>query len=244
MAHGTELRPGLSMAYNSPHQDCPAVPVNREGWLNVPSYLRMRQNGRHFTDNVLKCIFLNENMWISFKIPLKFVPKGPINNIPVLVQIMAWRRPGDKPLYEPMLVFVQTHICVNRPQWVNTEAERKWPPFSRWHFQMYFLEWKLLNLNKKFHWNLFPEFQLTYIIPALVEIMAIIWINDGLIYWHKYASLCLSDLTHLSWDKMAAISQTTFSNAFLWIKVTFLFWFEFHWSSFLRDQLTSQHCFR
>ena len=25
---------------------------------------------------------------------LKFVPKGPINNIPALVQIMAWRRPG------------------------------------------------------------------------------------------------------------------------------------------------------
>ena len=33
---------------------------------------------------------------------LKFVPKGPINNIPALVQIMAWRRPGDKPLSEPM----------------------------------------------------------------------------------------------------------------------------------------------
>ena len=32
---------------------------------------------------------------------MKFVPKGPINNIPALVQIMAWRRPGDKPLSEP-----------------------------------------------------------------------------------------------------------------------------------------------
>ena len=29
----------------------------------------------------------------SIKISLKFVPKGPINNIPALVQIMAWRRP-------------------------------------------------------------------------------------------------------------------------------------------------------
>ena len=58
-------------------------------------------------------------MWISLKIPLKFVPKGPINNIPALVQIMAWCRPGDKPLSEPMLVFVPTHICVTRPQWVK-----------------------------------------------------------------------------------------------------------------------------
>ena len=35
------------------------------------------------------------------KISLKFVPKGPINNNPALVQVMAWRRPGDKPLSEP-----------------------------------------------------------------------------------------------------------------------------------------------
>ena len=44
-----------------------------------------------------KCIFLNESIWISIGISLKFVPKGPINNIPALVQIMAWRLPGDKP---------------------------------------------------------------------------------------------------------------------------------------------------
>ena len=35
---------------------------------------------------------------------MNFVPKGPIDNIPALVQIMAWRRPGDKPLSEPMMV--------------------------------------------------------------------------------------------------------------------------------------------
>ena len=59
--------------------------------------LRPRQNGRHFADDILKCIFLNENVWIPIKFPLKFVPKGPIDNIPTLVQVMAWRRPGDKP---------------------------------------------------------------------------------------------------------------------------------------------------
>ena len=51
--------------------------------------LRLRQDGRHFADIVLKCIFLNENVWISLKIPLKFVPRGPINNNPALVKIMA-----------------------------------------------------------------------------------------------------------------------------------------------------------
>ena len=54
--------------------------------------LRPGQNGRHFADNIFKCIFLNENVWIPIKISLKFFPKGPINNIPALVQIMAWRR--------------------------------------------------------------------------------------------------------------------------------------------------------
>ena len=74
--------------------------------------LSPRQNGRHFADD----IFLNENVSIAIKISLKFVPKGPVNNIPALVQIMAWRRPGDKLLSEPMMVSLPTHICVTRPQ--------------------------------------------------------------------------------------------------------------------------------
>ena len=80
--------------------------------------LRPRQNGRHFPDDIFKCIFLNENAWIFIKISLKFVPKGPINNISALVLIMAWRRSGDKPLSEPMMDSLLTHICVTRPQWV------------------------------------------------------------------------------------------------------------------------------
>ena len=78
--------------------------------------LRPGQNGRHFTDDIFKCIFLNENVYISSKISLKFVPKGPINNIPALVQIMAWRRPSDKTLSEPMTGSLLTHICVIRPR--------------------------------------------------------------------------------------------------------------------------------
>ena len=82
--------------------------------------LRPRQNGRLFADDTFKRIFLNENIRISTKNSLKFVPKGLINNILALVLIMAWRRPGDKPLSEPMMVRLPTHICVTRPQWVKT----------------------------------------------------------------------------------------------------------------------------
>ena len=81
--------------------------------------LRPGQNGRHFPDDMFKCIFLNENVWISIDISLKFVPKGSINNNPTLFQIMAWRRPGDKPLSEPMMVSSLTQLCVTRPQWVQ-----------------------------------------------------------------------------------------------------------------------------
>ena len=88
--------------------------------------LSPRQNGHHFADDIFKRIFLNENIWIPIKISLKFVPKVSINNIPALVQIMAWRCPGDKPLSEPLMVNLPTHICVTRPQWVNTNyPERK-----------------------------------------------------------------------------------------------------------------------
>ena len=96
--------------------------------------LRPRQNGRHFTDDIFKCIFMNENVWFPIKISLKFVPKGLIKNILALVPIMAWRRQGNKPLSEPMMVRLSTHICIPRPQWVKPLVQ----------FESY---WTILNTN-------------------------------------------------------------------------------------------------
>ena len=116
----------ISRSYVSRHHVPAAITrglaheVSRLWYLQCINTLRPRQNGRHFADDIFKCIFLNENVWISIKISLKFAPKGPINIIPALVQIMAWRRLGDKPLSEPMIVCLTTHICVTRPQWVNS----------------------------------------------------------------------------------------------------------------------------
>ena len=73
--------------------------------------LRPRQNGRHFPDDILKCIFLNKKVSISTKISLKFVPKGPVNNSPASVQAMT--------LYDPMIITLLTHICATRSQWVK-----------------------------------------------------------------------------------------------------------------------------
>ena len=94
-------------------------------WFNT---LRPRQNCRHFADDIFKCIFVNENVWILLKISLKCVPKVWINNNLALIQIMAWRRPWGKPLSEPMMVSLLTHTCVTRPQRVNCHY---WENYSK-----------------------------------------------------------------------------------------------------------------
>ena len=66
------------------------------------------------------------------------LPKGPIDNIPALVQIMAWRRPGDKPLSELMMVKLPMHICITWPQWVNSSKLRVPEGAIYWHL---LLEW-------------------------------------------------------------------------------------------------------
>ena len=90
---------------------------------NLINTLRSRQNGRHFPEDIFKMIFLNENAWILIDFSLK--PRSPVNNIPALVQIMAWRRPGDKPLSEPMMVGLLAH----RPQWVKENTLIVWKIF-------------------------------------------------------------------------------------------------------------------
>ena len=104
--------------------------------------LRPRQNGRHLADHMFKCIFLNENVWISINISLKVVSMGLIDNIPALVQIMAWRRSGDKSLSEPMMDSLLTHICVTRPQWVKSPV---------WHNNS--IPMLYGGVNKSFVWD-------------------------------------------------------------------------------------------
>ena len=107
--------------WSAPFSECWGLDVTKKGISlhMVVNTLRQRQNGDHFADDTIKRIFLNKTVRILIKISLKFVPKDPINNNPALVQIMAWHRPGDKPLSESMMVRFLTHICVTQPQWVK-----------------------------------------------------------------------------------------------------------------------------
>ena len=72
------------------------------------------------------------------KISLKSVSEGPINNIPASVQMMAWHRPGDEQLSEPMMVRLPTHMCVTRPQSINVETHKltRSSPLGRFTYQI------------------------------------------------------------------------------------------------------------
>ena len=81
----------------------------------------------NLADNIFNSIFLNENVQISIKISLKFIPKGPIDNKSALFQVMAWRRTGDKPLPESMLT------QFTRGRWVNiywVYVTETWPCYD------------------------------------------------------------------------------------------------------------------
>ena len=86
--------------------------VSRPQWVNTLTALLLlvlTHWGRGKMAAIFQTTFSNALSWrkmieIPTQISLKFVPKGPIKNIPELVQIMAWRRTGDKPSSETMMV--------------------------------------------------------------------------------------------------------------------------------------------
>ena len=87
-------------------------------------------------------------------------PNGQIDDIPALVQMMAWRRPGDMPFSETMMFCLLTHICVTWPQWVKhhttvIEYQLTWHK-TLIHFHMQFGEFsRKMNFIHVIHvlWN-------------------------------------------------------------------------------------------
>ena len=79
------------------------MPLFRVGLTESPlNALMPKKIGRHFPDDMFNPIFLNENVRISIRISSKFVPGGQIDKKSALVQVMAWRKWGDKLFSEPM----------------------------------------------------------------------------------------------------------------------------------------------
>ena len=67
---------------------------------------RRRQNGYRFADVIFKLIFLNTFFCILFKSHRSFISKDLTVNKAALGQIMAWCRADDKPISEPLLIYI------------------------------------------------------------------------------------------------------------------------------------------
>ena len=85
-------------------------------YTELVNALRPKWSRQCFTD-IFKCIFFNENVWILIKFSLKFVPEGPIYNIPTLVQILAWCRVGDNPLFRADYLYTFCIFCTQKWQY-------------------------------------------------------------------------------------------------------------------------------
>ena len=87
------------------------VPADVLRYLHTLTYLALHKMAAILADGIFKRFFVNKNVRIFIQISLKFVPNGPIDNKSALVQVMAWRRTGDKPLPEPMMTqFIDAYM--------------------------------------------------------------------------------------------------------------------------------------
>ena len=156
-------------------------------------------------DAIYRWIYLNDNVWISIKISLMFVAKVPINNIPALVQMMAWRRSGDKPLSEPVMDSLLTHICVTRPQWVNPQKHHWSPIECQFQLSLYILILVKFEGSIKIIAHL--HFSRSHF--STLEIVHVIEIA----LWHDKASSMLHSQYHGCWWPGNSRSQGIYNHA-------------------------------
>ena len=144
---------------------------------------------------------------------------------------MAWRRSGDKSFSEPMMASLLTHVCVTRPQ----RVEPMFPCDT--HPMRFFRQ----SFTKRYFKIIYSKFQTCLFWASELNALSFCYMYDTNTIIDKYdIGFCTVDmqlcsqlqLIHWGWDLSAAISQTTFMNAFSSVKI-FVFWLKFHWSLFV-----------
>ena len=145
----------------------PWVPINT---------LRPKQNGHHFADNILKCIFLNETLGILIKISLKFVPEDPIDNKSPLVQWMAWYLSSNRPLPEPVLTIILWRLMTSLG---HNELTSPSPFILQFSMQW----WRKMQHKVTEIWNVYTV--CTLMLPYLVGLRHLMNVMDPMtsLYW-------------------------------------------------------------
>ena len=141
------------------------IRVTLHYWL--PWLLTPKPNGCHFTDDIFNWNFLNENPSISIKTSLKYIPKGLIDNKPTLVQILSWRRTGDKPISEPMMSWIPYALL---------------PCLDEFNALAMFGTWKWKTIGSIFNWQDLNSWVDIYGSPPPPPPPPPP--RDSLIYWH------------------------------------------------------------
>ena len=169
---------------------------------------------------------------IQVNISLEWMPKDFIDGNSRLIQVMVWCRQAASHYLSPCCPKSVPPYGVTKAQWVKMSECNYPPPSWTWYIS---LQRRRLGLRS--------------------SVITCVWLpryNRPRRGQHATGppSLLMSPvshsavLTHLPLDKMAAILQTIFSDAFSWMK-NFVFQIKFHWSLFLRVHFTvTQHWFR
>ena len=80
----------------------------------------------------LQVHLMNEKLGILIQISVQFFSKGLIDNIEALVQVMAWRRTGDKPVPEPVLIQFTDAYMRHKGRWVNISNHKQNILYTPW----------------------------------------------------------------------------------------------------------------
>ena len=100
-------------------------------WRVHDYHIETDKNGHHFADDIFKRIFFDDNFLILNKLSLKYIHHDLIDNLAALVQIMAWRQTGDRPLSEAMSVYFTDAYMRH-----STSMSYSFGTILRWNFSI------------------------------------------------------------------------------------------------------------
>ena len=134
----------------------------------------------------------------------------------------------NHPRREPSCYMLHNIFCMYYVHSVNSSPPgQNGRQLDRWHFEMHFSEYKIKIFWFEFHWRLFLRIRVQLFSIGSCNGLtpnrrqAIAWTNDDPVHRRIYAALRRDALTRPPphpLHKMAAISQTIYSEEFSWMK--------------------------
>ena len=101
--------------------------------------------------NIVNWALGNKLQWNFNRNSNIFIEENTFENVVCKMLLISSRPQCVNNMDGIVLNFTVQYSCdIPLERLFNTEAETKWTPFTRRHFQMHFLEWKYVNFNWDF----------------------------------------------------------------------------------------------